>query len=455
MWWGVAAALLANTLYSVGFVLEKRALTAMPSLNISKPFRLLAHVLSSPLWVGGAVALAAGFGAQLLVYRTLPIAAAQGIFVSGLVLLVILSARMLGERTSGRERWAIGAILAALLMVVLSLKEGADQVGTHAPVMTVILVCVPSLAAGLWLYAAVEGRARNRHRLPTSGVEYGVAVGLLYGVSSLAIKGVSSHLLGEDDRGFTDRFLDLLISPYPYLLCCTGVFGLIMSAAALQRSRASLIVPVCTTVTCLYTAVLGTLAYGEPLPTDPVRLGLRLAGTGLAVVVLLALPRHDADAGAGSGTGAGSGAGEAEGVRDGAAVQESEVAVASPAPAPGTVPQAALSAPASGPEPAAASAPPAVSPPSPPKEEAPTETPAATPADAPAEALTGTPADAPAEAAPDAPAETPPPRPRPTRRPPPPIAPSGRTIPTHLPRRVPPPAAPPRPHLNNRRKPRS
>lgn len=30
MWWGVAAALLANVLYSAGFVLEKRALGALP-----------------------------------------------------------------------------------------------------------------------------------------------------------------------------------------------------------------------------------------------------------------------------------------------------------------------------------------------------------------------------------------------------------------------------------------
>ena len=50
-----------------------------------------------------------------------------------------------------------------------------------------------------------------------------------------------------------------------------------MSQAALQRCRASLIVPVCTTVTCLYTAVLGTLSFGESLPHDPLRLALRLA----------------------------------------------------------------------------------------------------------------------------------------------------------------------------------
>jgi drug/metabolite transporter (DMT)-like permease len=283
--WGVGAALLANALYSVGFVLEKRALTRLPEVSVRRPAHLLRQVVTSPLWLAGSIALASGFGAQLAVYRTLPIAAAQGIFVSGLVILLLLSARLLGERTSGRERYAIAAILAALLMVVLSLEQDADTVGHRSPAPLILLVCVPSLAAGLSLYAAAERRARHRHRLPTTGVEYGVAVGLLYGVSSLAIKGVS---------GVLPDIPALFASPYPYLLMCTGAFGLVMSQAALQRCRASLIVPVCTTVTCLFTAVLGTLAFGESLPHEPVRLTLRLTGTALAVAVLLLMPKHDA-----------------------------------------------------------------------------------------------------------------------------------------------------------------
>lgn len=290
MWWGVAAALMANTLYSLGFVLEKRALTALPEVSVRQPARLLRLVLGSPLWIGGSLALAAGFAAQLVVYRTLPIAAAQGIFVSGLVLLVLLSARLLGEETTGRERYALGAILGALLMVVLSLDERADTVSHAAPYPLILLVCVPSLAAGVWLYGSAERRARHRHRLPTTGVEYGVAVGLLYGVSSLAIKGVSSYLTSS---GLGGALVDLLRSPYPYLLLFTGAFGLVLSQAALQRCRASLIVPVCTTVTCLFTAVLGTLSFGEALPHDPLRLALRLAGTALAITVLLSMPKHD------------------------------------------------------------------------------------------------------------------------------------------------------------------
>ncbi|MFI5660550.1 hypothetical protein [Streptomyces sp. NPDC051684] len=282
--WGVGAALLANTLYSVGFVLEKRALTRLPEVSVRRPAHLLRQVVTSPLWLAGSIALASGFGAQLAVYRTLPIAAAQGIFVSGLVLLLLLSARLLGERTSGRERYAIAAILVALLMVVLSLQQDSDSVGHASPAPLILLVCVPSLAAGLSLYASAERRARHRHRLPTTGVEYGVAVGLLYGVSSLAIKGVS---------GVLPDIPALFASPYPYLLMCTGAFGLVMSQAALQRCRASLIVPVCTTVTCLFTAVLGTLAFGESLPHEPVRLALRVTGTALAVAVLLLMPKHD------------------------------------------------------------------------------------------------------------------------------------------------------------------
>ncbi|MEV7283811.1 hypothetical protein AB0O01_04450 [Streptomyces sp. NPDC093252] len=288
----MGAALLANVLYSTGFVLEKRALGTLPEVSARRPAHLLRLVLGSPLWIAGALALAAGFAAQLLVYRTLPIAAAQGLFVSGLVLLVLLSSRLLGEETSGRERYALAAILLALLMVVLSLDEGADTVGADAPYPLVLLVCVPSLAAGVWLYRSAERGARHRHRLPTTGVEYGVAVGLLYGVSSLAIKGVSGHLT-TDGGGLTGALTAVLRSPYPYLLLFTGAFGLVLSQAALQRCRASLIVPVCTTVTCLFTAVLGTLSFGEALPADPLKLGLRIAGTCLAVTVLLAMPTHD------------------------------------------------------------------------------------------------------------------------------------------------------------------
>ncbi|MEV3987582.1 hypothetical protein AB0J57_01600 [Streptomyces sp. NPDC049837] len=287
MWWGVAAALSANVLYSSGFVLEKRALSGIPSLSVRRPLRLVRLLLASPLWIGGSLALAAGFGAQLVVYRTLPMAAAQGLFVSGLVLLLLLSSVILGERLSPRERYATAGILAALLMVVASLRQGADAVGDRASTVSVLALSGVSLLAGFWLYATAERRAaRRRHAAPPAGVAYAVAVGLVYGVSSLAIKGISARLAPDAPLASA---LSLATTPYPYLLLITGAGGLVLSQTALQRCRASLVVPVCTTTSCLYTATLGTLAFGESLPGDPLRRLLLVAGASLAVSVLLAL----------------------------------------------------------------------------------------------------------------------------------------------------------------------
>lgn len=299
MVWGVAAALIANVLYSTGFVLEKRALAAMPPLSIAQPGRALLLLAGRPLWICGATALALGFAAQLAVYRTLPIAAAQGLFLAGLVLLLALSSTVLGERPSGRERRAVAVILLALVMVVSSLYGTSEDISRTAPTGLLLALCVPTLAAGLVLYTTAEQRARRRHRQPTSGVSYAAAVGLIYGVSSLAIKGVSGHLDTSDLLGSAPA---LLATPYPYLLLLTGVSGLVLSQTALQRCRASLIVPVCSTVACVYAVVTGTIAFDEPLPDDLPRLLLRLGGTVLALTVLLTLPRHDADPASPEGT---------------------------------------------------------------------------------------------------------------------------------------------------------
>ncbi|MBA0049968.1 hypothetical protein E0L36_03360 [Streptomyces sp. AJS327] len=290
MLWGVGAALIANLLFSAGFVIEKRALSGLPPLSATRPAQLVLHLLRSPLWILGAASLLLGFVAQLAVYRTLPLVAAQGLFVTGLVMLLLLSALVLGERPGSRERYAMAAILCSLVMLVFSLRGGTEPISKIAPLPVLLGICLPSLALALGLFVAAERRSRRRHRMPTAGVPYGVAVGFLYGVSSLAIKGVSG-LLDFEDPGGTIRAL--LTSPYPYLLLCTGSTGLVLSQTALQRCRASLIVPVCTTVNFLFAVVSGTVAFSEPLPEEPLRLALRLGGGVLAIAVLLTLPRHD------------------------------------------------------------------------------------------------------------------------------------------------------------------
>ena len=69
--------------------------------------------------------------------------------------------------------------------------------------------------------------------------------------------------------------------------------GLLLFQTALQRGRASIVVPASSVVGSVYTVLAGTAVFGEPLPEDPARLVLRSAGFGAAIVVVALMPKHE------------------------------------------------------------------------------------------------------------------------------------------------------------------
>jgi multidrug transporter EmrE-like cation transporter len=97
--------------------------------------------------------------------------------------------------------------------------------------------------------------------------------------------------------------------------------GLLLFQTALQRCRISIVAPVSNVLGSVYFIVVGTWLFHERLPTDPVRLTLRLVGILVAVGVVVLLSRQP-DAGqpapagrAGSAQGTWRTEGEAHGFR--------------------------------------------------------------------------------------------------------------------------------------------
>lgn len=292
---GAAAALLANVFFATGFVLKKRALAKLPPLRAGEPGRLVRLLAGSPLWLLGLLSLLLGLAAQMRAYQTLPIAVAQGIFVSGMVLLLLLAPLLLGERPTRRDRWGAAAVVAALGMIVGSLAEGQDTVGAGARTGSLLAVCLPALATGLVVFAAVTVGSRGRHRSEAGGgAAYGTALGLIYGVMALAIKGLSGLVADSELAGVADLATAAATTPYLYLLLFTGAAGLALSQMALQRSTASLFVPVCTIVTSVFSTTSGTAVFGERLPDSPLLQGLRVGGLVLGAAAVLILSRRDA-----------------------------------------------------------------------------------------------------------------------------------------------------------------
>ncbi len=284
---GVFISVVSAVLYNVGFVLEKHALGDMESVHARRLWHLLGSVLSSPVWVIGFCSMLLGLGLQVVALSLVPISVVQPIFVSGIVVLLVLSHVALKERL-GRREWAAVALVAlALLAISLSLDAQSDQAGSTGAFDTLVAAGVPTIAVACWFFMTADrlrdGRRAHGARAPL----FGLASGLMYGVASLATKAVSAIV---EKRGIWEAIPHVLASPYLYALVATSALGLLLFQTALQRCPASVVVPVSNVVSSVYVVAVGTVIFGEHLPAADWKLAMRVVGFGavFASVLLLA-----------------------------------------------------------------------------------------------------------------------------------------------------------------------
>jgi hypothetical protein len=291
--YAIPLALFTTSAFNTGLILEKRALGKMPSLNLRKAGHLVASLLSSPAWLAGFALMLTGLACQVIVLTFEPISLVQPILASGLALTLVLSRLVLRERLGGTESWCVAAMAVSLVLLALS-QDTTRDTGQHVSAILMVAVIVPSVAAGLLIAAspprARHGRHEARARIAATGVVAGIGTGLLYGVVSLSTKGLSGVLAGS--HTLASLIAGLLSSPYLYLLGGCSVAALLLFQAALQSSRASILIPVSNVVSSLYFVIAGTWLFREHLPASTGKLILRLAGIAIAGLVLVVLSRR-------------------------------------------------------------------------------------------------------------------------------------------------------------------
>jgi drug/metabolite transporter (DMT)-like permease len=283
---GVLISVVSAVLYNVGFVLEKHALGEMDSVHARRLGHLLASVASSPVWVIGFCSMLAGLGLQVLALTLVPISVVQPIFVSGIVVLLVLSHVALKEHLGRREWTAVALVGAALLTISLSLDSASDQAGTAGAFGSLVLAAIPTVFVAGWLFIGADrmGDARPR-RAQVRAPLYGLSTGLIYGVAALATKAVAALV---EKHGLWLSIPHVLASPYLYALVVASAAGLLLFQTALQRCPASVVVPVSNVVSSVYVVAVGTAIFGEHLPASAWKLALRVVGfAGVFVAVLL------------------------------------------------------------------------------------------------------------------------------------------------------------------------
>ena len=295
--YAIPLALFTTSAFNTGLILEKRALGQMSALNLRKVGQLVASLLSSPAWLTGFALMLTGLACQVIVLTFAPISLVQPILASGLALTLVLSRLVLRERLGRTESWCVAAMAVSLVLLALSQDTSANETAQDASAIPMLVVIVPSVIAGVLIAAWPQRSRHGRHEAAraarATGVWAGIGTGLLYGVVSLSTKGLSGVL--ANSHTVAGLGAGLLSSPYLYLLAGCSVAALLLFQAALQRSRASILIPVSNVVSSLYFVIAGTWLFHEHLPASQGKLILRLAGIAIAGLVLVVLSRRAAE----------------------------------------------------------------------------------------------------------------------------------------------------------------
>lgn len=287
---GIGLALLSTTAYNYGLIVEKQALGQLPAIRGGRIVSFVASLATSPRWLAGFMLMLFGLAFQVLALIFAPVTLVQPVIAAGVAVVLVLSRLVLPERL-GRLQYVCVAVMALSVVLLALSAEGAPvQVGHQVSGVRLAIIAVVSVLFALGFAVSALRASGRKHAQPGSGVAFGIATGLLYGVAALAIKGVSGTLTHHDGIGGT--LVVLLTSPYPYVMAVCSAAGLLLFQTALQRCRISIVAPVSNVLGSVYFIVAGTWLFHEQLPSDPVRLALRLGGILVACGVVVLLSRQ-------------------------------------------------------------------------------------------------------------------------------------------------------------------
>ncbi|MGH9172168.1 MAG: DMT family transporter [Acidimicrobiales bacterium] len=284
---GMALAVLSTVFNNSGMVVEKLAIRRMPELHARRTVEMATTLFRAPLWILGFALLILGSGTQVLALTDAPISIVQAVAACGIVLLLVLSHFVLGDRLGRHEYAGMAMVLVALVLLGLSVDRHTDKVTTTGSFGALVAVAVPALlvSTGFFLAAErVQGASVRRARLRAP--LFGVSSGLLYGVAGLGVKEVSTIV---QQHGLIAGIPHIMTSPAVYIVVALSAVGFLMFQTALQRCAASILVPVNNVTGSAFFIVLGGYIFHEPLPDAAAPLVFRLLAFAMIIVGLVTL----------------------------------------------------------------------------------------------------------------------------------------------------------------------
>lgn len=267
---GLILAAAASVAFNVGIVLQAadaRREPAAEGLRLS----LLAHLLRRRRWVAGLLLGGVGFGLQVAALSLAPFVVVQPVLAAGLLLMLYLGVRMLGERVGWAEVAGVVGITAGIGLLAWGQPSEIETVTSEAAVISVM--------AAMTLIALVPFALRGRGRLDSASFVI-VASALAYGASNIATKLVSDSV---------DAHSWIVVGVWLAVAAATGVVALTTEMTALQRRPATFVVPVSFAIQTFLPIVLEPIYLTEhwgsaALDGVPLIVGLLMIAVGAIAV---------------------------------------------------------------------------------------------------------------------------------------------------------------------------
>jgi drug/metabolite transporter (DMT)-like permease len=271
---GILLALACALFSNLGFLYKHRGACAAPDVNWRHPLRSGVALFRSKWFaVGMGVALFAWL-LHVAALALAPLSLVQAVLSGGLVFLTVLAERVFGFKVGMRQWAGVGMMAVGLMLLVTILPKtgGAHSSYSHAGmiafeagllVVSVMLVLSPKL-----------GTPHHHH-----GVLLGLASGLLFGVSDVAIKALTGLLS-------SDGFVGVLASPWLLTCIAASVLAFFASARGLQTGEAVPVITMTSAGANISCIAGGIVVFGDPMPNDT--LGIVLQSLAFVMVIAAA-----------------------------------------------------------------------------------------------------------------------------------------------------------------------
>jgi drug/metabolite transporter (DMT)-like permease len=293
---GLICALFSALGTNLAFLFKHKGAVAAPDVDMRHPVRSAMDLFRSRWWSIGWAVAAVAFALHVAALTLAPISIGQAVLAGGLVFLAVLAERFFGFNL-GRRQW-IGIGLVAVSLSALTVTGGGGGGGAHSGYSLAGMIVFEGIAVGVGLLLVFSHLIERVRAQP--GVLLGIAAGLGFGISDVAIKALS----GELDSGPIG-----LVSPWSMIILTAAVFSFFASARSLQIGDGVAVIAVTSVAANLSTILAGLAVFGDRLGNDALVVGVRLAAFALILVGAALIPAP---------------------VRAGAALEESAVETESP-----------------------------------------------------------------------------------------------------------------------------